>query len=46
MFYNFFKSMFPSFLYENFIISYIIDYIGKDLDSIDKDINKNLNYDI
>nr|DAK62379.1 MAG TPA: protein of unknown function (DUF5097) [Caudoviricetes sp.] len=38
--------MFPSFLYENFIISYIIDYIGKDLDSIDKDINKNLNYDI
>lgn len=46
MFYNFFKNMFPSFLYENFIISYIIDYIGKDLDSIDKDINKNLNYDI
>ena len=46
MFYNFFKNMFPSIIYENFIISYIIDYMGKDLDSIDKDINKNLNYDI
>lgn len=46
MFFNFFKSMFPSFLYENPIISHIINYLGADLNNMDRKIEKNLDYDI
>lgn len=46
MFLNFFKSMFPSFLFENLIISYIINYLGVDLNDMDRKIDKNLDYDI
>lgn len=46
MFLNFFKSMFPSFLYDNLIISYIINYLGSDLNEMDIKIEKNLDYDI
>nr|DAY09562.1 MAG TPA: hypothetical protein [Caudoviricetes sp.] len=46
MFLNFFKLMFPSFLFENLIISYIINYLGVDLNDMDRKIDKNLDYDI
>jgi hypothetical protein len=38
--------MFPSFLFENLIISYIINYLGVDLNDMDRKIDKNLDYDI
>lgn len=43
---SFFIKMFPSFLYKNPIVNYIVNHIGKDLNEVDGKINSLFDYDI